>query len=595
MDSPTPEPISTQNTGASSEARVTVVDAKTIQSRDAGPQAHSTLLVWGLLVIVVVGTALGLWWKFGRASTTAPKQAIVTTTPHPSITPLTGDALVLQKMSHPTTGETWLEQPVVLPDQGYFADQSSGSQTLYYKVGVRGTSTIIMSIISQIGDYVQLYEKTAIGQVSVILRPDGQTVYNSDTENNQKLNFVKSLSFDITTHYDSLTLPAKTPIDKGYSLTKAQFTDLGSLIRPDQDKESGSINYPVATYGKGVIQRRETANADTKLTSIGYVFETPIHTRIPLNYLPIETDLSQFQWTSGNRANDTIAPISYGCGGLSISATKATTVTDSDVVLVGKSPSGVAVYHLKSLDDPIVVKAYSEFIAFYRDSPSSTSFYNISKTGFASNHGVILAKDNFGQWLVYSRNQLRAVGGCAKPVVYLYPTVPSNVKVHVGAFVKISKPNYDPVKGWDVWAAPNGKLLEGGKSYDSLLWEGTGSGPYPVITSGTVIARPAAPSTMRLQLAQQGLKQNEIDDFMAYWEPRLPDSPYVRLTWFNTAQMDALAPLTISPIPKTVIRVFLDFEGLSAPTQLPPQRLATSARNGFTVVEWGGLAHLKLY
>jgi len=53
--------------------------------------------------------------------------------------------------------------------------------------------------------------------------------------------------------------------------------------------------------------------------------------------------------------------------------------------------------------------------------------------------------------------------------------------------------------------------------------------------------------------------------------------------------MDALAPLHITPEPDTVLRIFLDFEGFDKPIQLKPQKLSAPKRNGYTVVEWGGL------
>jgi hypothetical protein len=49
-----------------------------------------------------------------------------------------------------------------------------------------------------------------------------------------------------------------------------------------------------------------------------------------------------------------------------------------------------------------------------------------------------------------------------------------------------------------------------------------------------------------------------------------------------------LAPLTISPRPDTVIRVFMDYQVLAQPIKVKEQLIKTPARRGFTVVEWGG-------
>jgi len=54
-------------------------------------------------------------------------------------------------------------------------------------------------------------------------------------------------------------------------------------------------------------------------------------------------------------------------------------------------------------------------------------------------------------------------------------------------------------------------------------------------------------------------------------------------------EMNNLAPLTVSPKPDTMIRVFLDFEGLDQPVNLIPQKLFAPQRKGFTLIEWGGL------
>ena len=52
-----------------------------------------------------------------------------------------------------------------------------------------------------------------------------------------------------------------------------------------------------------------------------------------------------------------------------------------------------------------------------------------------------------------------------------------------------------------------------------------------------------------------------------------------------------MAPLTITPAPQTVIRVFFDSKPLDAPIQITPQQLTPKQRVGFTVVEWGGMKY----
>jgi hypothetical protein len=76
---------------------------------------------------------------------------------------------------------------------------------------------------------------------------------------------------------------------------------------------------------------------------------------------------------------------------------------------------------------------------------------------------------------------------------------------------------------------------------------------------------------------------------MEFWQPRLPKTPYVRLTWLNTEDMNKLAPLSVNPRPDTSIRIFLEFQGLEKPISLKTQKLTAPNREGFTLIEWGGL------
>jgi hypothetical protein len=232
---------------------------------------------------------------------------------------------------------------------------------------------------------------------------------------------------------------------------------------------------------------------------------------------------------------------------------------------------------------------YGEYHSAGPDGFNDPALSNLTASQYQDKHGAFVAKNALGELEVYERNDLTTGGGCGKPVVYLYPQQTTNVNVTVGADVVKSAPIYTAA-GWrNVLAQPNGMLTYQGKRYDSLYWEGFGNGAYPAITAGTVVPRSQAVATIRQQLAAQGLNQKETDDFLEYWEPKLPTQPYIRLTWFDTEQMNQLAPLHISPTPNTVIRVFLDFQGLDQPVTLPAQTLSSLPRTGFTVVEWGGL------
>jgi hypothetical protein len=81
----------------------------------------------------------------------------------------------------------------------------------------------------------------------------------------------------------------------------------------------------------------------------------------------------------------------------------------------------------------------------------------------------------------------------------------------------------------------------------------------------------------------------ETKDFIEFWEPRMQGSPYYKVSFHGTQTMNELAPLTITPTPDTVIRVLMDFRPLAKKISIPEQRLGHIPRNGFTVLEWGGV------
>jgi hypothetical protein len=88
-----------------------------------------------------------------------------------------------------------------------------------------------------------------------------------------------------------------------------------------------------------------------------------------------------------------------------------------------------------------------------------------------------------------------------------------------------------------------------------------------------------------------GLNEQESADFIEFWQPKLEVMPYAFVTFIDQPVFDQLAPLTVTPRPDKVIRVFMDYQPLNAPISVAPLTIKTPTREGFTVVEWGGALH----
>lgn len=230
----------------------------------------------------------------------------------------------------------------------------------------------------------------------------------------------------------------------------------------------------------------------------------------------------------------------------------------------------------------------------------STSFvYNVSgkfeNLAYGSNFYKFVATYRDGatkicDFICYVHN-----GGMAeraKPVIYLYPekTQEINVKVEPAGGVTESIPDYND--GWTVSATPESKItdLRGDKSktYPYLFWESKDNGAEIDMSEGFVVETKKLQSFFEEKLALLGLNKNEISDFTEYWVPELQGKKYVFITFYSQKRIDEEAPLTVSPKPDTVIRVYFDHKKLDKKIKVKPQELSATERKGFTVVEWGG-------
>lgn len=184
-----------------------------------------------------------------------------------------------------------------------------------------------------------------------------------------------------------------------------------------------------------------------------------------------------------------------------------------------------------------------------------------------------------------------------KPIIYLYPRHPQiiTVKLDFKGEIIHSYPAYNTTTGWKVKANPDGTLVDvqTGKEYGYLFWEGKSNYPYQA-TTGFVVEGAATADFLDEKLAILGLNRAEATDFITYWLPELEPNTY-NLIHFATTEYQKQAKLTITPQPKTIIRIFMIYQPLDYPIVIPKQELNVQKRQGFTVVEWGGKKAMNLW
>ena len=175
----------------------------------------------------------------------------------------------------------------------------------------------------------------------------------------------------------------------------------------------------------------------------------------------------------------------------------------------------------------------------------------------------------------------------AKPVIYLYPEEETLVTVRLDSDFRLTTtyPAYED--GWTVTAAPDGTLTdESGRKYYCLFWEGLSSWDYD-FSQGFCVRGEDTAAFLEEALRDVGLTDREANEFLIYWLPKMESNAYNLLS-FQTAAYTDHARLTVNPQPDTMLQVYLAWKALEEPVDIEPQVLTAPAREGFTLVEWGG-------
>ena len=175
----------------------------------------------------------------------------------------------------------------------------------------------------------------------------------------------------------------------------------------------------------------------------------------------------------------------------------------------------------------------------------------------------------------------------AKPVIYLYPEEETDITVTLdfAGEITCTYPAYE--QGWSVSAQPDGTLTDAaGQRYNYLYWEGIAAGDYD-FSQGFCVPGEDTAACLEQALSQLGLTRREANEFIVYWLPRMEPNAY-NLIAFPSEAYTHQARLTISPEPDSLLRVFMAWQALDEPVELPSQDLPSFTRSGFTAVEWGG-------
>jgi hypothetical protein len=291
-------------------------------------------------------------------------------------------------------------------------------------------------------------------------------------------------------------------------------------------------------------------------------------------------------------------------------------ISDNDLQPYGTT-SNLTLFMLKDANHGLNKMEYDTKVSVVAKTSSEGPKY--SYADYVAKNPLLFVKDPWGRWVALGEYELQLAGGCGKPVLYLYPTKPTQVQISFKGEMQFttSIPTYHNT--WNVLAQPNGQLKDlqpqytdcskidstkkgseyaaqacANNQYPYIYWAGNSIyKDYPQITKGWYVPKADLASFMNNKLNELGLTSKEKTDMLEYWLPEMQakNAPYYRVSFLQTQEMNEMIPMNISPAPNTLFRVFLDYQPLTKKpaTPIQPQNLTKVQRNGFTVIEWGGL------
>jgi hypothetical protein len=174
--------------------------------------------------------------------------------------------------------------------------------------------------------------------------------------------------------------------------------------------------------------------------------------------------------------------------------------------------------------------------------------------------------------------------GVGKPNIYLYSDrdLIAQVRIAPENAITVSEPAYQTGKGW-LAQISHGSL--NGKG-DFLFYEAVVPDVGWQKEEGYVIRAAYREQDMASMLGHYGFNEKETGEFIDYWVQHLAEDVDYVFYPQETGAVDRVMPLSISPEPVHVMRIWFYAEPLvSAPEPVTsPERIV---REGFYVVEWG--------
>ena len=206
-----------------------------------------------------------------------------------------------------------------------------------------------------------------------------------------------------------------------------------------------------------------------------------------------------------------------------------------------------------------------------------------------------------------------------KPAIYLYPEITQRIEIQLDRSIKYKNviPKYNKKTGWVVEAEPSGNIRdlqpkhteckklphkEFGfeyaqeaceiNKYPYIYWDGVQlAKPLPDKKVGFHVKSDNIVSFLTEKADVLGLNTAEKKEFVRYWSKRMQETnwKYFRVYFLQNEEVDNYFPIKVTPEPKTSNRLQIVIRQAKKREKIEEQKLIPINRDGFTLVEWGGI------
>jgi hypothetical protein len=138
-----------------------------------------------------------------------------------------------------------------------------------------------------------------------------------------------------------------------------------------------------------------------------------------------------------------------------------------------------------------------------------------------------------------------------------------------------------------------------GKEFNYLFWES--EMPEYALDNpdshrdGFLVATDTLLSFLENSLDQMGFNSKESADFITFWFPQMMVNEKNHVQFLFNESCDTYAKLNITPQPDQIYRVGMIWKNATTDFVTEPQNIPEINRNGFVVIEWGGMESELLF